>query len=554
MKYEKPLIIILSILILIVCCKLSSEAKIRYIFANIAYGNHNESTKDIVFSKASGFYNKEFTLRLYAPTDEIYYTLDGSAPDKNSIKYQSSIKIKDASQNINVYSERTDVTARFSEEDIIANCGSDEEEPKYKVPTEKVDKCNVIKAVYYDKNGKKSKIEERVYFVDFEKKSGYEDVNIISITTDPSNLFDLEKGIYVLGDTYQEFMKDGIPDGYWAKEHWNHWDANYNQRGIEWERESNIQVFDAQRRFVLSQNAGIRIQGGGSRGFLPKSLNIYAREEYGENRLYYDFFGTGYYPKRVTLSNGGDDYYTKIKDRLASELSSDCNIVTMNYKPYILFLNGEYWGFYYLTEKYDVQYIEHYYGVDKGTLIDDIIIIKNDSVETGVEADWYVYYSKMKDFILNNDLSIQENYEKACELIDISSFIDYFAVEGYIARCGDWPNGNFALWRSRNVSEKPYEDGKWRWMLFDVNSTCMSLGLIEHDVIKILRDTSELFNSFCANESFRRAFSTRLIELSDTVFETNHVSQKIQEYVELMEDPIQKHFQRFFGTSNEKIL
>ena len=110
-------------------------------------------------------------------------------------------------------------------------------------------------------------------------------------------------------------------------------------------------------------------------------------------------------------------------------------------------------------------------------------------------------------------------------MIDISSFIDYFAVEGYIARCGDWPNGNFALWRSRNVSEKPYEDGKWRWMLF---------------------------NSFCANESFRRAFSTRLIELSDTVFETNHVSQKIQEYVELMENPIQKHYQRFFGISNEK--
>ena len=89
-------------------------------------------------------------------------------------------------------------------------------------------------------------------------------------------------------------------------------------------------------------------------------------------------------------------------------------------------------------------------------------------------------------------------------------------------------------------------------MLYDVNSTCMSLGLIEHDVIKILRDTSELFNSFCANESFRRAFSTRLIELSDTVFETNHVSQKIQEYVELMENPIQKHYQRFFGISNEK--
>lgn len=552
MKYKKSLITIISAILLIICFAFSKEANVKYIFAGMMYGTSEGNNGDIVFSKKSGFYEQEFELCLYAPTEEIYYTLDGSNPDKNSIKYEEPIQIKDASQNPNIYSERADVTARFMEEDIIENCGSNEEEPKYEVPSEPVDKCNVIKVVYYDKDGEKSKIEERIYFVGFEEKSGYENVNIISVTTDPTNLFDPKNGIYVLGDTYQKFSEDGMPEDYWAKEHWNHWEANYNQRGYEWERESNIQIFDTARSLVLSQNVGIRIQGGGSRGFLPKSLNIYAREEYGENRLYYDFFGTGYYPKRVTLSNGGDDYYTKIKDRLASELADECNIVTMNYEPYVLFLNGEYWGFYYLTEKYDVQFIEHYYGVDKGTLIDDIIIIKNDLVETGVEADWYVSYSAMKDFILNNDLSIQENYEKACELIDISSFIDYFAVEGYIARCGDWPSGNFALWRSRNVSEKPYEDGKWRWILFDVNSTSMSLGLIEHDIIGTLRGTSDLFNSLCENESFKRAFVDRLLELSETVFEKEYVKQKISEYVQLMEEPMEKHFQRFFGTSNER--
>ena len=250
--------------------------------------------------------------------------------------------------------------------------------------------------------------------------------------------------------------------------------------------------------------------------------------------------------------DGGDDYYTKIKDRLVSELTDECDIVTMNYEPYILFLNGEYWGFYYLTEKYDVQYIEHYYGVDKGALIDDIIIIKNDLVETGVEADWYVSYSEMKDYILNNDMGIEENYRKACEIIDIESFIDYFAVQGYIGRCGDWPSGNFALWRSRNISEKDYEDGKWRWMLFDVNSTSMSLGLIEHDIIGHLRENSELFNSLCASEAFRRAFSERLIEFSNTIFEKQYVNQKIAEYVQLMEEPMKKHYQRFFGTSEDK--
>ena len=132
----------------------------------------------------------------------------------------------------------------------------------------------------------------------------------------------------------------------------------------------------------------------------------------------------------------------------------------MNYEPYVLFLNGEYWGFYYLTEKYDVQFIEHYYGVDKGTLIDDIIIIKNGDVETGVSADFHVAYSDMMEFIIENDMSVEENYKKACEMLDIDSFIDYFAVLGYAGRSGDWPHQNYALWRSRNISEKKYEDGR----------------------------------------------------------------------------------------------
>lgn len=552
MNSKKKLLALISVLLFAISCILFAETNIRYFFASIVYGNQGSHNTDIIFSKKSGFYQKEFELQIYAPTKEVYYTLDGTDPDENSIKYEKPIIIKDASENPNAYSSRTDVTARFDEEAIEKNCGDREEEPCYIVPKDKVDKCNVVKVVYYDRTGVRSDIEEQVYFVGYDEKTGYNEMNVISITTDPENLFDFENGIYVLGNIYEEFQKNGMEEDYWAKEYWNHWDANYHQRGSEWERESSIKIFDKDKELVLSQNAGIRIQGGGSRGFLPKSLNIYAREEYGQNKLYYDFFGTGYYPKRVTLSNGGDDYYTKIKDRLVSELAHECNIVTMNYEPYILFLNGEYWGVYHLTEKYDAQFIENYYGVARGTVIDDIIMIKNDKVETGVEADWYVSYSEMKDFVLNHDMEKQENYQKACELIDMESFIDYFAVLGYVARCGDWPDSNFALWRSRNVSEKPYEDGKWRWMLFDVNSSSMGYGMIEQDLIGALRASSGLFDSLCANESFKKAFTDRLIELADTIYEKEYVNQKITEYVESMEAPMEKYYQRFFGTSNER--
>ena len=96
-------------------CVVSAEANLKYVFAGMFYGNQGNNS-NIIFSKGSGFYNKEFELSIYAPTAEIYYTLDGTDPNENSIKYTDPIIIKDISENPNVYSMRTDVSARFLED------------------------------------------------------------------------------------------------------------------------------------------------------------------------------------------------------------------------------------------------------------------------------------------------------------------------------------------------------------------------------------------------------------------------------------------------------
>ena len=534
----------------IAICILSDEASVEYMGASIIYG-HLENNSEIIFTKESGFYDEEFELGIYAPTKEIYYTLDGTEPDENSMKYSEPIVIKDATDNPNVYSMRTDVTTEFLDEEL-EKYSKERRRVHYTAPDYNIDKCTIIKVVYYDKHGNKSETEERNYFVGFNEKPGYKNINVISISTDPTNLFAYENGIYVLGKTYDEFREEVVMEDYWAKEYWYHWDANYRNRGREWEKESCIHIYNEDKELVLSQNVGIRIQGGGSRGFLPKSLNIYARDEYGENRLYYDFFDTGYYPKRVTLTTGGDDYYTKIKDRLVSELAENTNVVTMNYEPYVLFLNGEYWGFYYLTEKYDEIFIENYYGVDKGATSEDIIIVKDDELEAGKSEDLEAVYMEAIRFIAESDLRNEKKYQKACELMDIESCIDYFAVLGYAGRSGDWPHQNYALWRSRNISDKKYEDGKWRYMIFDVNSTSMELGMVDHDMIGELRQYSAVFNSLCDNEAFRKQFADRLLEIADTVYTEENINQKLSEYTALMEEPMENHYRRFWGTGNEK--
>ena len=530
---KKCELVFLVTIVLVLLCGINTQFDLKYFFAGIIYGRNNSMQSDILFSKTSGFYKDEFYLKIYAPSNEIYYTLDGSEPTKDSLKYETPILIKDASENENTYSMREDFSTGF----LL-------EEPKYEVPEYLIDKCTIIKVAYYDESDMQSDVEEQVYFVNFEEKTGYENVNIISITSDPKNLFSDEEGIYVLGDTYKKFLEDGSEEE--KARDWCFWAANYRNHGRFWEREASITVFNTEREKVLTQKVGIRTQGGASRGYYPKSLNIYARDEYGDNRLRYDFWGTGYYPKRMTLSSGGNDNRGKMLDPLISGLVKENDFATMNYEPYVLFLNGEYWGFYYLTEKYDEQYLEHYYDVDR----DNVIIVKNGDVEGGIETDAGLY-EEMVAFVENADMTLEENYRYACELLDMQSLIEYFAAEIYIARELDWPSSNYALWRAREPGSQEYEDGKWRWLLFDVNTSAFNGNLIEHDTLAYARRKSDIFGNLWNNQEFRENFAETVLKMSETVFEEELVLQKVSEYEELMFEPVQKHHERFFGNTFE---
>lgn len=506
-------------------------------------GYDNEYT-ELTFSAEPGFYEYPFRLRIYAPKGtEIYYTLDGSVPDENAIKYTEPILINDATANENVYSARTDVTAGFLTEDILA-CGM--EVPGYVVPDYPVDKCTIVRAAYLDADGNFSEVETGNFFVGYQDKAGYDGLNIISIVTEPDNLFDPEDGIYTLGNIYDTYAGEAdrslLP--------WAWWEANYHQHGREWERNANIQFFDTERMMLLDAECGIRIQGGASRGFLPKSLNIYARKQYdGNGRFYVDLFKSGYMADTVTLFAGGGDSIAKFRDRLAAELVRTRSFGTMNFEPCVMFLNGEYWGVYWLTEKYDDAFAAHYYDVEK----DNVIMIKNGELAEGESGD-YELYAEMMEYMQNTDFTVDENYEYACELLDMQSLIDYFASEIYFGRYGDWPVSNFALWRTREIEEGQYGDGKWRWLMFDVNSGAFDPNMADQDMIRITMDTSPMFYNLCRNSDFQRQFVISFMDIMNTSFEDERVAAMISDYQIFMEEPMGVHLKRFTGAENSSLF
>lgn len=230
---------------------------------------------------------------------------------------------------------------------------------------------------------------------------------------------------------------------------------------------------------------------------------------------------------------------TKAKDYLVAEVIKDLNVSTVSYEPYVLFLDGEYWGFYWLNEKYNGDYFEHYYQVNR----DNVILIKSGELEAGEEED-YQYYSNMIEFCSQSDVTREENYEKVCELIDIESYIDYYASMIYIGRSGDWPWLNYALWRVKKNEAGPFGDGKWRWIIYDLNSPGFNTDL---DSIAYVMEYDEMFNNLMTNDTFRAKLISRIEELADTVFNAEVMDENINSYKKLIAESMRENDRRFFG-------
>ena len=150
----------------------------------------------------------------------------------------------------------------------------------------------VVRAVAKNSKGEFSEINSRTYFVTTDELAVYQDFTVVSIVTNPENLYDPDIGIYVTGTMYQEWKKS---DEYDPKQ--SPWDkngkCNYFQRGKEWEREAFVTIFEKGEKLV-QQNMGIIIKGASTRNNAGKSFNLHAKKKYGKSSLDAELFKDNY--------------------------------------------------------------------------------------------------------------------------------------------------------------------------------------------------------------------------------------------------------------------
>ncbi len=448
----------------------------------------------VTASLASGFYNVEFDLDLYSsyPDREIYYTLDGSDPAENGIKYSGAIHICDRSGDPNVYSDITEISPDYSD-------------GTYSPQSSPVDKCTVVRAVAKDPEGRFTDTFTYTYFVGFNSKTGYEDMNVASITANPSDLFGHEDGIMVMGEDYDSEDDSG---------------GNYKRSGRMSERTIGISIFDKNRNNILEATAGLRIKGHNTRNSPQKSFNIFFRKAYdGECRKLFSFDGQAKPYHSLSFCSGGQDD-SKLKDVLMSDLMDDSGCATLKAVPCALFLNGEYWGFYWLSERYDSQYFSNRYEVDP-----------DDVQEAAIE-----------DFQSDSDWSMDR--------FDRDSFIDYFAGNIIAAHENDWPGYNIAFWQAPSGDGSEYGDGKIRLLISDMNSTSMQDAAL--DSYMYLYEYFYPFDEYSSDDRFRGELVNRINEMCAEEFQKEKVLARIDElYAQIHDQMVMNHIRYYNFTKEE---
>lgn len=387
----------------------------------------------------------------------------------------------------------------------------------------RINSSTVIRARYFKDDYVPSVTDSRAYMVNVNHE-----LPIISLITEPRNLFDTDNGIYVRGrQASNDFPFFGA----------NFWE--------DWERPVHFSFYETDGTTAEMTNAGIKIFGGWSRGFDQRSFSLFARKEYGQGKFKHRFFPKLDYTsfEALVLRNSGNDWNrTMLRDGVLTSLMEDADLEYQAYRPTVVYVNGQYYGIYNLREKVNEHFISSKTGVDPDSID---ILEKNSEIILGSNEE----YEELIQYVSINNVSTEQAYQQLSEQIDLENFALYYAAQIYFDN-QDWPGNNIKFWKAKN--------GKWRWILFD---TDFGFGIWDQN--NYLNNTlafalesrgpgwpnppwsTLLFRQLNTNKTFRHVFINQMADAMNSRFLPDRVTKRIDDYKENIRSEISSHFTRW---------
>lgn len=359
---------------------------------------------------------------------------------------------------------------------------------------------------------------------------------IVSVVTDPPNLWDEETGIYVLGTSHE-----GPPE---------YIGANYRE---DWERPVSVALWEPDGTLAFTVDGGVAIHGGYSRIHEQKSLLVELGGGYGPGEVDHALFpgldiGTF---DRFLLRAGGNDWHgcmadgcssgAHLRDPLMQALPASEDLDVMASRPAEVYLNGVYWGIYQISERPDDSYIVDHYGEE------DIDLLEGDAKAVDGDA---LHWQATLDYLRTHDLADPDVYAHVQTLIDLDELAAWLAFEVYYDNT-DWPGNNVKKWRPRT------EDGRWRWLLYDTDFGLGQYGESpSNDSLAAALDpageawpnppwSTELFRLMVSSPEFTVAFINRYADYLNTILLPDVALDELHALADEIAPEMPRHFDRW---------
>lgn len=282
--------------------------------------------------------------------------------------------------------------------------------------------------------------------------NAYHSLPVVSVVTDPDNLWNKENGMLVVGDdVFKEPGKLPFKNTVYRK---------VKDSGEK--KECYVELYDDSGNRLISQGASFSLMGDFSLDMPQKSFKFRAKSLYGAKtfaaKLFPDRPYTEY--KSFVLRNSGNDcMWTRLQDGFQSRLMDACDstVAHQAWKPYAVYLNGVYWGHMNMRERTDRFMLAQFEGLtlddaDKITLLQG-----NGRVKYGSNKEWKNMLKKIK---AGDPARNPEDLQYILDNVDVDNLFEYIAFEMFF---GNSDIGNTRFYRF-NV-----EGSKWKWVLYDVD-------------------------------------------------------------------------------------
>jgi hypothetical protein len=303
----------------------------------------------------------------------------------------------------------------------------------------------------------------------------------------------------------------------------------------------HLDYFGEDRRLAFSVNAGAKIAGENIWRFAQKPLTISMRGKYGDDLVQYPLFDNERQALfgQFVFRNGGDNWpNAMLRDAMTPfmlEGQSHCDV--QNYRPCVMYLNGEYWGIYNLRERLDEVWFQthHHLNVGAYDYLEYAHVIGNAVALLPIEGDTDAYL-ELEQLAVSSDLTDPDAFHTVASQIDLDSLCDYIVFEDFVYN-SSWRH-NREFWRERT------DEGKWHWVIPDLDRGFRREN-VDRSLIDNIDDGYPLVGALLNNASFRNRLAQRYAAHLGSTFHPDRIRDILHQLDVPLAGDIEQHIARW---------